>query len=146
VTGRAVAVALAAVAALPLLVVLLVAGAGGAPASPAVTAAVPPAAAGSGTLSCTQLEQLWEAAGGAPTAAFLAAEVARAESGGRQDATDNDGNGTVDRGYWQINSTWGALSTYDPLGNARAAVRISADGTDWSPWVTFQHGAEVGQC
>ena len=76
----------------------------------------------------------------------MAAEIARAESGGRQYATDNDGNGTVDRGYWQVNSIHGALSTYDPAGNARAAVELSGDGTNWSPWVTYQTGAYQGQC
>jgi hypothetical protein len=76
----------------------------------------------------------------------MAAEIARAESGGRQYATDPDSNGTTDRGYWQINSVHGALSTYDPAGNARAAVLLSSDGTDWSPWVTYATGAYQGRC
>jgi hypothetical protein len=101
---------------------------------------------GGGNLSCSALESLWESAGGSASAAFMAAEIARAESGGRQYATDDDGNGSVDRGYWQINSIWGAGSTYDPAGNARAAVQISDDGTNWSPWVTYQTGAYQGQC
>jgi hypothetical protein len=112
----------------------------------ATAAAVPGAAMESGSLSCAQLEALWEEAGGSPSAAFTAAEVARAESGGRQYATDNNSNGSTDRGYWQINSTWGTESTYDPLGNAKAAVAISSDGTNWEPWVTYQHGAQNGQC
>ena len=103
-------------------------------------------AAGGGTLSCSGLEALWESAGGSPGAAFMAAEIARAESSGRQYATDDDGNGTVDRGYWQVNSINGAGSTYDPAGNARAAVQISGDGTNWGPWVTYQTGAYQGQC
>ena len=101
---------------------------------------------GGGTLSCSGLEALWESAGGSPGTAFMAAEIARAESGGHQYAADNDGNGTVDRGYWQVNSIHGALSTYDPAGNARAAVELSGDGTNWSPWVTYQTGAYQGQC
>ena len=40
-----------------------------------------------------------------------------------------NGNGTVDRGYWQINSVHGSLSTYGAAGNARAAVLISGNGT-----------------
>ena len=103
-------------------------------------------APGGGTLSCSGLEALWESAGGSHGAAFMAAEIARAESGGQQYSTDNDGNGTVDRGYWQVNSIHGALSTYDPAGNARAAVELSGDGTNWSPWVTYQTGAYQGQC
>ena len=103
-------------------------------------------AADGGTLSCSGLEALWESAGGSPGAAFAAAEIARAESSGRQYATDDDGNGTVDRGYWQVNSINGAGSTYDAAGNARAAVQISGNGTNWMPWVTYQTGAYQGQC
>jgi lysozyme-like protein len=101
---------------------------------------------GGGTLSCSGLEALWESAGGSPGTAFTAAEIARAESAGQQYATDNNSNGSTDRGYWQVNSIWGALSTYDPAGNARAAIQISGDGTNWSPWVTYNSGAYQGQC
>ena len=104
------------------------------------------ASPGGGTLSCRGLEALWESGGGSPGAAFTAAEIAQAESSGRQYATNQNGNGTTDRGYWQINSTWGGLSTFDPAGNARAAVQISHDGADWSPWVTYQTGAYQGKC
>ena len=112
----------------------------------AASAAAMSAAGGGGSLSCSGLEALWESAGGSPGTAFMAAEIATAESGGRQYATDADGNGTVDRGYWQVNSIHGAGSTYDPAGNARAAVELSGDGTNWSPWVTYQTGAYQGQC
>ena len=112
----------------------------------AASAAAMSVAGGGGTLSCSGLEALWESAGGSDGEAFMAAEIARAESGGRRYATDNDGNGTVDRGYWQVNSIHGALSTFDPAGNARAAVELSGDGTNWSPWVTFNSGAYQGQC
>ena len=104
------------------------------------------AAAHGGTLSCRGLESLWESAGGSPASAFTAAEIARAESSGRQYASLYNTNGTTDRGYWQINSVHGALSTFDAAGNARAAVRISHDGRDWSPWVTYQTGAYAGRC
>lgn len=105
----------------------------------------------SGTLSCAQLEKLWEQAGGSPSAAFLAAEVARAESGGRQYARDpvsgTYASGTVDYGYFQINSQNGASeASYDPLRNAEEAVTISRNGTDWYPWITWRRGLEVGQC
>ena len=111
-----------------------------------VASAAAMSAAGGGSLSCSGLEALWESAGGSSGAAFTAAEIARAESGGRQNATDNNANGSTDRGYWQVNSIHGALSTYDPAGNARAAVELSGDGTNWSPWVTYQTGAYQGQC
>jgi len=99
-----------------------------------------------GHRDCTQLEDLWKDAGGSAGEAFTAAEIAMAESSGDQDATDDDGNGTVDRGYWQINSIHGAQSTYDAYGNARAAVLISDDGTNWGPWTTYKSGAYEGQC
>jgi hypothetical protein len=112
------------------------------------TGAVVPAHAASagGHLGCTQLEALWESAGGSASGAFMAAEIAEAESSGDQYATDDDGNGTVDRGYWQINSIWGELSTYSASGNAHAAVVISHDGTSWGPWTTYQTGAYAGKC
>ena len=101
---------------------------------------------GGGTLSCHGLEALWESAGGSSGTAFTAAEIAMAESSGRQYASLDNTNGTTDRGYWQINSVHGSLSTYDPAGNARAAVQISGNGTDWSPWVTYNTGAYQGKC
>ena len=112
-----------------------------APAAPAATAARTTTTL-HGTLSCGGLEELWEDAGGSQTEAFMAAEIAMAESSGQQFAT-----GTVgERGYWQINPNHGSLSTYDPLGNAKAAVIISDDGTNWTPWTTFTSGAYIGRC
>jgi len=101
------------------------------------------AAAGlSGTLGCSGLEALWREAGGSPAAEVTAASIAMAESGGNQFAT-----GTVgERGYWQINPVNGALSTYDALGNAHAAVVMSGDGANWAPWTTFTSGAYAGRC
>jgi LysM repeat protein len=96
----------------------------------------------SGTLSCGALEELWEQGGGSHAEAFMAAEIAMAESSGEQFATGAAG----ERGYWQINPDHGSLSTYDPLGNAEAAVAISADGTNWTPWTTFTSGAYRGRC
>jgi hypothetical protein len=95
-----------------------------------------------GTLGCSGLEALWRSAGGAPRAAVTAASVAMAESAGNQYATGRYG----ERGYWQINPNHGALSTYDAYGNARAAIIISGDGTNWSPWTTFVDGAYAGRC
>ena len=100
------------------------------------------AASLSGTLGCSELEELWEAAGGSQGEAFTAAEIAMAESGGNQYAT-----GTVgERGYWQINPNHGSLSTYEPMGNAKAAVIISADGTNWTPWTTYTSGLYIDRC
>jgi hypothetical protein len=63
------------------------------------------------------------------------------ESGGNSGATDCDSNGSVDRGLWQINSVHGSLSTYDPMSNARAAVSISNNGTNWGAWTAYSSGA-----
>lgn len=95
-----------------------------------------------GTLSCAGLEQLWKAAGGNPADAFMAAEIAMAESGGQQYAHSP----TDDLGYWQINTSNGALATYDAYGNARSAVILSGNGTNWSPWTTYTSGAYAGRC
>jgi LysM repeat protein len=97
----------------------------------------------SGTLGCSGLEALWKEAGGSSSEAFMAAEIAMAESGGRQYAHSP----TNDFGYWQINGSHGpALATYDPLGNARAAIRISSNGHNWYPWTTYTSGAYRGRC
>ena len=96
----------------------------------------------SGTLSCGGLEELWEQAGGSSGEAVTAASIAMAESSGRQFAT----GGVGERGYWQINPNHGSLSTYDPLGNAKAAVILSDNGQNWSPWTTFTSGAFRGRC
>jgi LysM repeat protein len=97
----------------------------------------------SGTLGCSGLEALWEAAGGSHAEAFIAAEIAMAESGGRQYAHSP----TNDYGFWQINGSHGpALATYDPIGNAKAAIAISGNGRNWTPWTTYVTGAYHGRC
>jgi LysM repeat protein len=96
----------------------------------------------SGTLDCSGLEQLWEDAGGNPADAFMAAEIAMAESGGNQYALSP----TDDYGYWQINASNGALATFNAYGNARSAITLSDDGTNWSPWTTYTSGAYAGRC
>lgn len=95
-----------------------------------------------GTLGCSGLERLWIAAGGNPGSAFLAAEIAMAESGGRQYATGPAG----ERGYWQIHPLHGSLSTYSAFGNARAAIIISGNGSHWGDWTTYTSGAYAGRC
>lgn len=95
-----------------------------------------------GVFSCHALQALWDAAGGNPGVAFLASEIAMAESGGRSNATGPYG----ERGLWQISTDHGSLSTYDPFGNARAAISISRDGRNWLPWTTYRTGAYVGRC
>jgi hypothetical protein len=88
-----------------------------------------------------QLEGIWLQAGGNPQAQMVASAVAMAESGGNSTATCVDSNNSTDRGLWQINSVHGAMSSYDVMTNARAAVSISNNGTNWSPWTTYTSGA-----
>ena len=91
----------------------------------------------SGNLSCSGLEALWKAAGGAPGSAFIAAEIAKAESGGRQYAHSP----TNDFGYWQINGVHGPrMATYNPIGNAKAAIAISSNGHNWRRVDHVRHG------
>lgn len=87
-------------------------------------------------LSFSEVRAIWISAGGAPANADQAAAVAYAESGGAQDATNMNANGTVDRGLWQINSIHGDLSTLDPIENAKAAIELSDNGESWHPWCT----------
>ena len=96
----------------------------------------------SGTLGCSGLERLWEDAGGNAGDAVMAASIAMAESGGNQYAHSP----TNDYGYWQINASNGSLATFNPYGNARAAVILSDNGSNWSPWTTYTSGAYAGRC
>jgi hypothetical protein len=96
----------------------------------------------SGTLSCSGLEQLWTSAGGDSADAFMAAEIAEAESGGNQYALSP----TDDYGYWQINASNGALATFNAYGNARSAIILSDDGSNWNAWTTYRTGAYEGRC
>jgi len=96
----------------------------------------------SGTLSCSGLEQLWDSAGGNSADAFMAAEIAMAESGGNQYALSP----TDDYGYWQINASNGSLATFDAYGNARSAIILSDDGSNWNAWTTYTSGAYADRC
>ena len=95
-----------------------------------------------GLYSCTMLESLWESVGGNPAYAFIAAEIATAESGGNPNAISP----TDDYGLWQINASHGSMASLNPVVNAQSAVAISDDGTDWTPWTTYTSGAYIGQC
>jgi|SRR5215472_11119050 len=78
------------------------------------------------------LEVLWVSEGGASWARGTAACIAEHESGGRTYATGAAG----ERGLWQIAPSHGSLSSYNPYINARAAVILSRNGTNWSQWTT----------
>jgi LysM repeat protein len=95
-----------------------------------------------GTYSCSGLEQIWEQAGGNPADAFMAAEIAMAESGGNANAISP----TADYGLWQINASNGSLATLNPFQNAQSAVALSDNGINWGPWTTYTSGEYYGKC
>jgi LysM repeat protein len=95
-----------------------------------------------GRYGCSALESLWEQAGGSPAHALMAAEIARAESAGNPNAISP----TDDFGLWQINASNGSLATLNAYENARSAIILSHDGTNWGPWTTYHIGAYYGQC
>jgi LysM repeat protein len=98
--------------------------------------------AAQGMFSCSGLEQIWEQEGGSPAAALMAAEIAMAESGGDPNAISP----TDDFGLWQINGSNGALATLNPFQNAKSAINLSDNGTNWNPWTTYHSGAYSGKC
>jgi len=95
----------------------------------AAAAPRPPAPAQGRTFSYAALEQLWVTEGGNPADEAFAACIAEHESGGNPGAISP----TSDYGLWQEHDDPAALN---PVVSARAAVRMSSDGTDWSAWTT----------
>lgn len=83
------------------------------------------------------LKNIWTRNGGDPKAAGMAAAIALGESGGNPNAVNRNTNGSIDRGLWQINSIHGDKSTFDVDGNAKSAIAISSNGTNWKPWTVF---------
>lgn len=79
-----------------------------------------------------------------------AVAVAGAESGWRSVASPPNTNGTVDYGFWQVNSVHADLLArydwHDPRQNALAALAVftdrAASGRDgWSAWTTYTSGS-----
>ena len=99
------------------------------PGADAHSPAPPAAAPRDGIYSYAALEQLWVAEGGNPADEAFAACIAEHESGGNPGAISP----TSDYGLWQEHDDPAALN---PAVSAQTAVRMSSDGTDWSPWTT----------
>jgi hypothetical protein len=98
---------------------------------------------GNGTqhfMSGGQVAKLARNAGFTGSSLVTALAVADAESRWKEGASNKNKDGSIDRGLWQINSSHGKQSTFDPAANARAAFAISKGGKDWHPWVTFVKG------
>lgn len=89
---------------------------------------------GSQSLTMADVENIWIQAGGNPQAAAMAAAVADASSGLNPNATETDSNGNQTVGLWLISTTGSPAGSTDPIANARAAVQLSQNGTDWSSW------------
>lgn len=93
------------------------------------------------TLSAEEIYRYAVLAGFSPDQAVTMTAVALAESSGRTDA--HNPNGEDSRGLWQINyqvhPEFDGWDLYDPLTNARAAYSVSLKGSDISPWTTT-HG------
>lgn len=93
-----------------------------------------PGFAGGGTLSYSQLEGLWDQAGGPSNMAALMAAIALAESGGDPTIVNSIGAS----GLWQIHP--GEPGDLNPLTNARDAVaKYTSQGLD--AWTTYTSGA-----
>jgi lysozyme-like protein len=77
----------------------------------------------------------------------LAAAVAMAESGGRASIIVPEPHGGPSYGLWQIHQSdhpkYSPVALLDPRYNARAAFEISKQGSDWTPWATFNAGLHL---
>ncbi|MGA2655839.1 MAG: transglycosylase SLT domain-containing protein [Gammaproteobacteria bacterium] len=97
------------------------------------------------TLNYAQIESLWISMGGSSQAASMAAAIALAESTGQTGITNPTDSSIV--GLWQINTgpsgspQYKASDMLNPFLNAKAAIAISKNGTDWNPWQTYTNGA-----
>jgi len=77
----------------------------------------------------------------------IAVAISKAESSWIVNNWHKNGDGSIDRGLWQINDKWhpefndfNRLLT-DPDYNAAAAFQISGHGVDWTPWATYNDGS-----
>lgn len=98
-----------------------------------------------GAYSRGMLEALWTHAGGNSRAKRMAAAIALAESAGNPQAYGVATSGGHAEGLWQIMMPLNAGyvpggNPYVPSANARAAVRLSGNGTNWRPWETYDTG------
>lgn len=110
---------------------------------PTHTYTPPPPPVNYGYYSCTALENLWTSEGGNPGSAFIAAQIATAESGGNPGAISP----TSDYGLWQINSSNApGGEMLNPVANVREAISLSGNGSNWGPWTTYTSGIYASEC
>jgi hypothetical protein len=84
-----------------------------------------------GTYSFSQLEEVWDWAGGPSADAWSAATIAECESGGRTNAYNPSGAS----GLWQILGVPFSGNPMDGPTNARMAVAKFRDAGGFGPWV-----------
>lgn len=87
-------------------------------------------------LTYGDVENIWIKAGGNPQAASMAAAVADASSGFDPKAQYTNPDGSIGVGLWLIDKNGMPPGSTDPNANARAAIQLSNNGTDWSAWCT----------
>jgi hypothetical protein len=92
-----------------------------------------------------QVENAWIQAGGNPQAASMAAAVADAESGLNPGASRVNPDGTTGVGLWLLPSNGSPPGSTDPLANARGAVQLSQNGTDWTQWCSTWSDNNCGE-
>ena len=106
-----------------------------------------PVTPGAGAMSMEQMASLARNAGFQGSSVAKIVAIAQAESSGRPGATNQNANGTTDYGLTQINSgndarlTGGARAALDPQTAFNHAFQLSAGGSNFQPWVTYQTGA-----
>jgi hypothetical protein len=100
-----------------------------------------------------ELQQLWINNGGNPALAPVMAAIAMAESTG--DAGNTTGDGGTSYGlyqvHWTVHPQFNPMQLLDPNYNTNAAIQLSGNGQDLSPWTTWesyikgdgQHGDQV---
>lgn len=121
---------------------------------PLMAALARTASSASSTLTYAQIEGLWIANGGSRTLAPIMAAIAKAESGGRTTALNDDAaTGDYSVGLWQINYFGDMLSgrtkeygspaalMADPNLQAKAAISLAGNGSGLSNWTTYSSGA-----
>ena len=98
------------------------------------------------TYSIAALQSLAASVGFPPQAVPIAAAVAMAESQGNPSASCINCLGVTERsfGLWQINTLahpqYNETSLLQPVYNAQAALAVSSNGTNWTPWSTYTSG------
>jgi hypothetical protein len=94
-----------------------------------------------GNYSSSQLQSLWQANGGSPATAAIAACIAMHESSGSPTVTSSNPDGGTNVGLWQLDtrgvgSGHSVSELQNPNTNASVAIHGSGNGTNWADWAT----------